>query len=74
MGSASADSGLVEGTTLLHYRILKKIGQGGMGEVYLAENTRLKIIPYTTNDSRRFRRMDAMWRMSPIRRDGKRCL
>jgi serine/threonine protein kinase/tetratricopeptide (TPR) repeat protein len=32
---------LSNGTPLLHYRIISKIGAGGMGDVYLAEDTKL---------------------------------
>ncbi len=30
------------GKALSHYKVLEKIGQGGRGEVFLAQNTTLK--------------------------------
>jgi serine/threonine protein kinase/Tfp pilus assembly protein PilF len=56
---------LKEGTKLGHYDILSPIGAGGMGEVYLAEDTRLrrkialKVLPESiAGDKERLRRFE----------------
>ncbi len=53
------------GTTISHYKVIEKIGQGGMGEVYRAEDTHLsrevaiKVLPEQfTKDPQRLARFE----------------
>ena len=39
---AQAHQGLAQGARINHYEVLSKVGAGGMGEVYLAMDTRLR--------------------------------
>ena len=46
------------GRTLSHYKVQEKIGEGGMGEVYLAKDTKLdrevavKVLPATFSENK----------------------
>ncbi len=53
------------GKTISHYKVIEKIGQGGMGEVYRAEDTNLsrevaiKVLPgQFTQDPQRLARFE----------------
>ena len=61
----SAETGMASGETISHYRIISPLGSGGMGEVYLTQDTvlgrtvALKLLPASlTQDTDRLRRFE----------------
>jgi serine/threonine protein kinase/Flp pilus assembly protein TadD len=63
--SVKRAAALIAGQSISHYRIIEQLGEGGMGEVYLAQDTRLgrqialKLLPAQfTRDAERVRRFE----------------